>query len=486
MCLYTGLPHVSPAVKLPKARYDKIDIAKRLIVIAFDIFLCTLIGGRYDMNMRKALVSAAAILMAGLLSFSAFPKTLRAESGNSDGSGKAIRYGTAHIQGAMESNIYFGNYWQSVTSEDATDSNMEPVKWRVLANGDSLFVVSDQNLDCRAYDPSGETVTWEECALRAWLNNEFLNIAFTAQEQGAVLECLVVNEDGAKGSEAGSDTYDKVYLLSVYEVIDPELGFPTDWKDKGGTRVALNTEYTKSKGALTAADMSGAWWLRSPGDAHNAANVFNEGNVFVRGGNVFNLIYAVRPAMNIDTSKVLFASPAEGGKPSGEPGADAMTEVGSYVGSDWKFTITDDTRPVFEASVSGSKTILKDGAVMIEYNGASSGANEYVSAIIEDAEGNILYYGNIVDNTSADAVTSGKAALNVPAGLATGNYVIKVFSEQCNGSFRTDLASNMVTLDITISKYKTSDMILFAGIGAAIAAATCVVVVLAVRKKKRA
>ena len=434
------------------------------------------------MNLRKAFLSMATVLMAGLLPFSAFQKTLRAEA---DNSGKAIRSGTAHIAGAMESNIYFGNYWQSVKSEDAADSNKEPVKWRVLANGGNLFVVSDKNLDCVEYNSSAETVTWEECTLRKWLNSKFLDKAFSTQEQGAVLEALVINEDGAKGSEAGPDTYDKVYLLSIYEVIDPDLGFPTDWKDKGGTRVALNTEYTKSKRAMTNSDMSGAWWLRTPGDAKNAANVFNAGNVFVRGGNVNNFIFAVRPAMNIDASKVLFTSPAEGGKISGVPGADAMKEVGFYTGNDWKLTIQDDTRPVFEASVSGSKTILKDGAVKLKYKGASTGENEYISAIIEDTEGNILYYGNIAGN-AADGADSGKAALNVPAELMPGTYKILVFSEQCNGDFKTDLASNIVTLDITISKYKTADRNLLIGISAAIVAAACVVVVVAVRKKKHA
>ena len=438
------------------------------------------------MNLRKAFVGTAVFLMAGLLSFSAFQKAVCAGSGENDNSGKAIRYGTAHISGAMESNVYFGNYWQSVTSEDAADSNKEPVKWRVLSNDGNLFVVSDQNLDCIEYNTSAVTVTWEECTLRQWLNSKFIDNAFTAQEQAAVLESLVVNQDGAKGSEAGSDTYDKVYLLSIYEVIDPELGFPTDWKDKGGTRVTLNTEYAKSKGALTNTDMSGAWWLRTPGDANNAANVFNAGNVFVRGGAVNNFLFAVRPAMNIDASKVLFTSPAEGGKTSGEPGADAMKEVGSYAGSDWKLTIKDDTRPVFEASVSGSKTVLKDGEVKLKYSGAMTGANEYISAIIKDKEGNILYYGNIVDNTSSDAMDSGKASFNVPAGLAPGDYKIKVFSEQCNGDFKTDLAGNIVTLDINISKYKTADRILLIGIGDAIALAAIVIAVLAVRKKKHA
>ena len=106
--------------------------------------------------------------------------------------------------------------------------------------------------------------------------------------------------------------------------------------------------------------------------------------------------------------------------------------------------------------------------------------------MIEDSEGRLLYYGNIVDNTSSDAADSGKAALNVPAELTPGNYKIKVFSEQCNGDFKTDLASNIVTLDITVSKYKTADRNLLLGISAAIIAAAVVVTVLAVRKKKHA
>ena len=162
------------------------------------------------MNLRKAFVSMALILMAGLLPFSAFQKTVLAESGTNDNSGKEIRTGTAHISGAMESNIYFGNYWQSVKSEDATEGNKEPVKWRVLANGGSLFVVSDQNLDCIEYNSSAETVTWEQCTLRKWLNSKFIDKAFSAQEQGAVLESLVVNEDGAKGSEAGACVWQNI------------------------------------------------------------------------------------------------------------------------------------------------------------------------------------------------------------------------------------------------------------------------------------
>ena len=97
------------------------------------------------MDLRVAVVSMAAVLMAGTLPFSMFQKDMPA------GSGKAVRSGTAHITGAMESNIFFGNYWQSVRSEDAADGNKEPVKWRVLSNDGSLFVVSDKNLDCVEY-----------------------------------------------------------------------------------------------------------------------------------------------------------------------------------------------------------------------------------------------------------------------------------------------------------------------------------------------
>lgn len=106
--------------------------------------------------------------------------------------------------------IKFGSYNQEGTFR------AEPIKWRVLSvDGDDALLLADQCLDARAYhDEKDEKITWENCTLRKWLNEEFYNTVFTEEEKKAVKETTVVNEDSVwKDSdgykhkvEGGNDT----------------------------------------------------------------------------------------------------------------------------------------------------------------------------------------------------------------------------------------------------------------------------------------
>ena len=72
----------------------------------------------------------------------------------------------------------------------------ERIKWRVLDNnGSTLFVVADKGLDCKDYNDKHTTVTWQNCALRNWMNNDFYSTAFSDDEQRAIVEQTVVNKD---------------------------------------------------------------------------------------------------------------------------------------------------------------------------------------------------------------------------------------------------------------------------------------------------
>ena len=107
----------------------------------------------------------------------------------------------------------------------------ERIKWRVLqVNNSMMFVVADQGLDCKNYDEGDASVTWETCTLRNWLNNDFYGMAFDSREQGAVVPQTVVNEDNPTyGTEGGNNTQDKVFLLSIGEVTNPDYGFCEDY-----------------------------------------------------------------------------------------------------------------------------------------------------------------------------------------------------------------------------------------------------------------
>lgn len=192
------------------------------------------------------------------------------------------------------------------------------------------------------------------------------------------------------------------------------------------------------------------WWLRTPGDWGEETALVRDAwttKAFVdqHGTSVNNKI-GVRPAFDLDPSKVLFTSCKDGGKSSGSTGADALKEVGTVSGNEWKVTLHDSSRDTF--SVSDCK--LSGDQLTFSYAGAKTGNKEYISAIItdkpiDDPEANIKYYGRIAGADSA----SGTLTVNLGNKL-DGYGVLYAFNEQYNGdatsvdNAKTDLAGKPV------------------------------------------
>jgi hypothetical protein len=128
--------------------------------------------------------------------------------------------------------ITFGVYPQTAGGMDST-----PIKWRVLQNsGRELFILSEYILDCKRYHSDYVDITWRDCDLRKWLNDEFYNTAFNADEK------RLIKTTHCTDNEASSpDTDDKVFLLGVTEVKSL-----TDTLGKGFCR-AIGTEFAKVK-----------------------------------------------------------------------------------------------------------------------------------------------------------------------------------------------------------------------------------------------
>ena len=183
------------------------------------------------------------------------------------------------------------------------------------------------------------------------------------------------------------------------------------------------------------------WWLRSPGsDKYHLAVVRSEGSVQYSGYSVliFNNYRTVRPAFNLNMNSVLFASAAVGGKPDG-----GLTEVSKYSGNEWKLTLLDSRRnfAVTEKAVSAAP----DDTVTLNYKGATTGKNEYISVILADNNG-AQYYGRVAQPTTE----SGTVEIKIPSDIAPGDYTLKVFSEQYNGDYNTDYASNFTDIALTV------------------------------------
>ena len=389
--------------------------------------------------MKNKIRKGIALFLSGVLCVAACVTTIPQLSltAYAAGTGKDLQLAAGDISGAQASSVYFGKYEQS---SNGTDGHItEPIKWRVLSNsGSQLFLLADQNLDCKQYHSTNTPVRWEKCALREWLNGEsndgFKGRAFSKDEISSI-DSTVVN--------AGSNTTDKIFLLSIEELQNETYGL-TD----PNSRKATNTAYAEKQGA-DVINGNGEWWLRSPGIHNNnfAATVKANGGVNRGGYPVTNGGYAVRPAFNLNLSSIIFTSAAVGGKSSGTVGAAALTAPDAYTGTEWKLTVLDEGRR-FSAQRTDSGNVTAGNNISISYTGATVGENEYVSAILLNSSEELLYYGRIADKNSG--VASGTADITIPAGLDDGTYKVKVFSEQYNGDKKTDYASKFSSISVTV------------------------------------
>ena len=195
---------------------------------------------------------------------------------------------------AVGDKITFGTYEQ----DNVTSNGTENIEWLVLAReNNKILVISDKALDRQLYDNAD--VTWENCSLRKWLNDSFLNAAFSEEERALIQSTtLSADKNPEYSSDPGTATTDKVFLLSINEA---EKYFNSD-----EARKCAPTAYAKAQGALTSSDVyetpSGAatcwWWLRSPGYSQKGAAIVNcDGSVYYFGYGVDYDDVSVRPAL---------------------------------------------------------------------------------------------------------------------------------------------------------------------------------------------
>ena len=181
------------------------------------------------------------------------------------------------------------------------------------------------------------------------------------------------------------------------------------------------------------------WWTRSSNEVYGYGSwtIHPDG----RSGSALNVDYdaAVRPAMELDLSSVLFISAAEHGKV-----ADLTIPIAEYAGDEWKLTLHDSDRDDFTA-----KTVLVNGSVLeVEYKNAKVGDNEYISAVIKDADGSISRYTRVVQLDGTTNGTRGRAAIDL-TGIDMTGKTLCVFNEQFNGDHKTDYAGALREVKLT-------------------------------------
>ena len=374
--------------------------------------------------MKKRILS---ILLTLCMMLCLTPISVFAEEVGAEGSA-AIQLGadalsvlSKNVNTATAPTVYFGQNHEN-----------NPAAWRVIGYDGSGVTSSKGDITLLAAGAMG-VIPFVD----AILNNEYApsNLKATID---ALAEKLTTEENAAVKKRAlTSGSYDGENTDCVAGgQVDNAVFWPLSAKEA----IAVNNDLR----ALDPAHpnwVTTGWWLRSPGsDKYHLAVVRSEGSVQYSGYSVliFNNYRTVRPAFNLNMNSVLFASAAVGGKPDG-----GLTPIPEYSGNEWKLTLLDSRRnfAVTEKTVSAAP----DDTVTLNYKGATTGKNEYISVILADNNG-AQYYGRVAQPTAE----SGTVEIKIPSDIAPGDYTMKVFSEQYNGDCKTDLASAFADVTLTV------------------------------------
>ena len=192
-----------------------------------------------------------------------------------------------------------------------------------------------------------------------------------------------------------------------------------------------------------------SWWLRTPGEltenaaTENAAYVDSNGVISQKGAHVAS-VRRIRPTFKLNTSSVFLATDAANGK-AGMAGG-ALTAVITHSDAKLKLTISDSTLTLNASNAPITKN--KGSSIELPYTNAKTGANNYVSCIIEQ-DGKVKYYGKLA---SAASSSSGTAIIKLPANMPVGGYSLRLFTEQANSGNLTDYAGNTINIPLTVEE----------------------------------
>ncbi len=189
---------------------------------------------------------------------------------------------------AVGDTITFGSYEQ----DDKASNGKESIEWLVLAKKeDRLLIVSRYALDCQPFSTNRGNVNWENSFLRKWLNESFLENAFSPEEQEMILlEPVTAEANYLNSGDPGKDTQDKVFLLSNSEAYT-----------YFSSRNLLKCEPTalaRAHGVYMTSTVYCWWYLRSQGYASDAASGVDTGGYVRDNLDAFEgVVGGTRPAM---------------------------------------------------------------------------------------------------------------------------------------------------------------------------------------------
>ena len=156
--------------------------------------------------------------------------------------------------------VTFGTYEQNNNYSDGNEN----IEWVVIdKQEDKIMVVSKYIIAEQPFNTTNEGhISWENCTLRKWLNNDFLNEAFSGAEKNLITDTTVFSTEYPVVGATYSTT-DKIFLLSENErnmlsSVDALKGIVTE------SVIALFSDAANSDVAnINPSNFEPLWWLRT-------------------------------------------------------------------------------------------------------------------------------------------------------------------------------------------------------------------------------
>ena len=378
--------------------------------------------------------SISSMILSILMLLSVIPlhsSTIFAESTK-----KTVMNGTENI--SKNDSIWFG-----IRGKDLTDAGSE-IQWRVLDTNtnigeDGLFLLSEKLIGKTPFhNRVAPSRKWQGSDAQKWCkdfsgeNGDNSLKSLSDQELAAIKPTTESNPENIAPhvpfhpKKEYALNGDKVFFLSVGEA---ETYFQTN-----NERIATDGKNSEK------------WWLRSPNRGIEIRLVWIvEESGDINKADVKKNELATRPAFNLDTTKVLFTSPAVDGKQSNAAG-DALKAVEDTDTTEWKLTLIDRNRTFQLDTDNGEKVTIAGNILTIPYKDATTGTNEYISAVVEK-NGTITHYGNI-KYLKNQADNTGTATVQLPADFDKTTDKLYLINEQLNGEKKTDYSSAKIEVEI--------------------------------------
>lgn len=296
---------------------------------------------------------------------------------------------------------------------------------------------------------------WDKSDLKTNMEDEMKNKFSSIENEGIIFSSK--SSEDAQNVAVGLEklgttemTASKWFPLSIQELTNKCYGFSSVPFNRNQAPLGL---HTGDKSRVSSDDKN--YLIRSyeehwtkpmeNGMRYHPVFVLNSNSVYganCAGGLNYGNMYTVqsmRPAMNIDTSKVMLV------KSHNQKEIIGIKAVNDSKTNEFKLTLLDDKQKL---NIENIKTERDK----ITFDFEAIGNGKYLSVVVQDENNNVMYYGNIKDNL--DKVNVGTMTIDLnqiglnSKSFSSGEYKLSIFTEQLNFDKKTDYSSKFVDVEV--------------------------------------